>query len=174
MRALRWERERSGPPTTLPFGVFGLVLSILLVVLVSGAVLWVVDGEHRKPTSEPAELPSGGMHPVVDPAVDVVLATIPRAPAAPVRQRASSRRIAPVPDVPPPEPQWRDPPVAAPAPAIAALPAVRTLDPPVPRHRLRSALLLVVLVIGVGALLAAVIGVVVTALALALRAAVTS
>jgi small-conductance mechanosensitive channel len=73
------------------------------------------------------------------------------------------------------EPQWR----AAPAPtaaraAAAAQPAVRTLDPPLPRRRLRSAVLLVALVVTIGAVLAAVVGIVVTALALALRAAVTS
>src|SRR5690349_13655041 len=93
MRALRWERERSGPPTTLPSGVFGLVLSILLVVLVSGAVLWVVDGEQDKPTSGAADVPSGDA--VVDPAVDVALATLPHLPAPTRRPRqpVTSRRI---------------------------------------------------------------------------------
>jgi hypothetical protein len=190
MRAFKWESERSCP-TTLPSGVLGLVLSILLVVLVSGAVLWVVDGEQDKPTSEAADAPSeaaaiacasdgGG---VVDPAVDAALATIPHLPAARPRPRqpATSRRVVPVPVESLPEPEWRDAPVAPVAVAAPAtvtplplLPPVRTLDPPLPRHRLRSALLLVALVVAAGALVATVIGVIVGALALALRAAVTS
>jgi hypothetical protein len=152
-----------------------LVLSILLVVLVSGAVLWVVDGERAKPTSEPPQVPAEGMATVVEPAVDAALATIPHAPVLRARQPATSRRVAPRPDTMLEEPQWR----AAPAPtaaraAAAVQPAVRTLDPPLPRRRLRSAVLLVALVVTIGAVLAAVVGIVVTALALALRAAVTS
>jgi hypothetical protein len=156
-----------------------LVLSILLVVLVSGAVLWVVDGEQDKPTSEAADAPSGA----ADPAVDAALATIPHLPAARPRPRqpATSRRVVPVPVESLPEPEWRDAPVAPVAVAAPAtvtplplLPPVRTLDPPLPRHRLRSALLLVALVVAAGALVATVIGVIVGALALALRAAVTS
>jgi hypothetical protein len=67
--------------------------------------------------------------------------------------------------------------VTKPTPAAVTalpLPPVRTLDPPLPRHRARSAILLVALVVAVGALVAAVIGVVAAALAFALRSAVTS
>jgi hypothetical protein len=157
-----------------------LVLSILLVVLVSGAVLWVVDGEPGKPTSEEPEVPSEHVAAVVEPAVDAALATIPHAPVVRPRRPATSRRVPPPTTLPLEEPQWREPPAtvgareAAPVAATTVLSTVRTLDPPIPRHRLRSALLLVALVVTVGALLAAVIGVVVTALAFALRAAVTS
>lgn len=148
----------------------------------SGAVLWVVDGEHPKPTSEaPDALLAAG---TVDPAVDAALATIPHAATRPrARQPATSRRVVPVPPESLPEPQWRDAPAVPPPPEPASttptvtplpMPPVRTLDPPLPRHRLRSAILLLALVLTAGALLAAIIGVIVSALALALRAAVTS
>jgi hypothetical protein len=158
-----------------------LVLSILLVVLVSGAALWVVDGERAKPTSEPPQRPAGDTG--VEPTADAVLATVPHGPA-PVRQPATSRRVGRLPDIPPEEPHWRDEPVVVPASAptrpmprtaaVTALPPVRTLGPPLPRHRLRSAILLVGLVVLIGALVAAVVGVVASGLAVALRAAVTS
>jgi hypothetical protein len=157
-----------------------LVLSILLVVLVSGAVLWVVDGERAKPTSEAPELRFDDMAPVVEPAVDAAVATIPHVPALRARQQATSRRIPRVPDAPAEEPQWREAPIVVPAAepergaSIAVLSPVRTLDPPLPRHRLRSAILLVALIVTVGALLAAVVGGIVAALTFALRAAVTS
>jgi len=164
------------------------VLSILLVVLVSGAVLWVVDGERDKPTSEAADAPSGHGIAVVDPAacasdggqgVEVALATVRGVPATPARRRqpATSRRVPRGPSEPLPEPEWRTPaPLVVPSPVtpLPQQPAVRTLDPPLPRHRLRSAILLIALLVAVGALLAAVIGVVVSALAFGLRAAVTS
>lgn len=134
----------------------------------SGAVLWVVDGEQDKPTRGPVDAPSE--------------ATIPHAAIARPRPRqpATSRRVVPVSPEQLPEPEWRDAPVATLAPTPAAetppssLPPVRTLDPPLPRHRLRSAILLVALVVAAGALLAAVIGFIVASLAFALRAAVTS
>jgi hypothetical protein len=157
-----------------------LVLSILLVVLVSGAVLWVVDGERPKPTSEAPEVPADRTAPVVESAVDAALATISHVPPLRSRQPATSRRIPRAPDTPPEEPEWRQAPIVVPTfeqeqvASIAVLSPLRTLEPPLPRHRLRSAILLVVLIVTVGALLAAVVGVVVTALALGLRAAVTS
>lgn len=148
----------------------------MLLVLVSGAVLWVVDGEQDKPTSEAAEVPSASLTAVVT-ADDEVLATTAYVSPLRPRQPATSRRVGPAPAAAVEEPMWREPAVvpSAPARAIAdLLPAVRTLDPPLPRHRVRSALLLVALVVAAGALLAGIIGIVVSALAFALRAAVTS
>ena len=56
----------------------------------------------------------------------------------------------------------------------AATITARMPSPPLPRHRVRSGALLVLLVVVVGLLLALVVGVLVVALAFALRAAVTS
>jgi hypothetical protein len=51
---------------------------------------------------------------------------------------------------------------------------VRMAGAPLPRHRLRSSVLLVLLVAVIGLLVAVVVGALVAALAFALRAAVTS
>jgi len=146
--------------------VAALVLSILLVVLMFGAVLWVVDGEHSKPTSGTTPSP-----PAVPPAPDAPTPTTTPAPPKRPRQPATSRRVsALVQPTPAAVAVLTPPPLEAPpreAPAVAP-------QPPLPRHRFRSSLLLVVLVVFVGALVAAVIGVIVAALAFALRSAVTS
>lgn len=142
------------------------------MVLVFGAVLWVVDGEQIKPTSEEAESPTAVAPEVPTPAAP---------PLAPPRRPATSRRRV-LPDAaavarPAPAPaEPRDEPIAEQTPALplAWRPAVRTLDPPLPHHRIRSALLLVLLVVAIGTLVAAVIGVIASALAFALRSAVTS
>ena len=60
--------------------------------------------------------------------------------------------------------------VERPAPPVT----VRMAGTPLPRHRARSSVLLIVLIAVVGLLLAVVIGAVLAALAFALRAAVTS
>ena len=75
----------------------------------------------------------------------------------------------------PPSPPASAPEVAAPASRVAvAAPGARLLVPALPRHRARSSVLLVVLVVVVGVLVAAAIGSVLALLAYALRSAVTS
>jgi hypothetical protein len=64
--------------------------------------------------------------------------------------------------------------VTAAAPPVAVEPSIRMAGAPLPRHRIRSGFLMIVLVVIVGVLVAAVIVVIVAALAFALRAAVTS
>ena len=132
-----------------------LVLSILLVVLMFGAVLWVVDGEQEKPTSGPAAFRQPPT------------STPPERVSTRRRQPATSRRRLPV-----AEPAVVALPQAVPSPARTG--TVRPAGPPLPRHRARSSLLLVLLVVFVGLLVAVVIGAIVSALAFALRAAVTS
>jgi hypothetical protein len=150
------------------------VLSILLVVLLSGAVLWVVAGDGGKPTS-------AGDAPIAtedDPVVEVVpepdIEPEPEVvvPARPPRLPATSRRRPLLAAPPDPEPE----PVAVAAMVVERPPPVtaRMAGAPLPRHRARSGVLLVLLVVVVGLLVAAVIGAVLAALAFALRAAVTS
>lgn len=127
------------------------MLSILLVVLMSGAVLWVVAGEHAKPTSvQPAPGPPPAP---VEPPVE------PPAPPRP-RTPATSRR--------------RPSPASVTVAERSAVLAGRMRGAPLPRHRARSGFLLVLVVLSVGIVVAVVIGALATALAFALRAAVTS
>jgi hypothetical protein len=149
------------------------VLSILLVVLLSGAVLWVVAGDAHKPTSAG----DGPIDPEVE-AVDAVEAEpdVPEVapPVRPARLPATSRRRPAPLQVAPPDPEPE--PAAVAALVVERPPAVtaRMAGAPLPRHRARSGVLLVLLVVVVGLLVAAVIGAVLAALAFALRAAVTS
>lgn len=140
----------------------------------SGAALWVVAGETAKPTSagEDPTPPEPEPHPEPEPASpaepDVVVA-----PSVPSRRPATSRRRA-VP-LAAPEPTIVAPVLAGPVAVERPQPVTaRMSGAPLPRHRVRSGALLVVLVIIVGLLVAAVIGIVVAVLAFALRAAVTS
>lgn len=121
----------------------------------SGAVLKVVADDHAKPTREEPPGPP----------------PLPPPPPPPPRLPATSRR--------------RPPPLPVPAPievtGVVAVPwrstfatTVRLSDPPLPRHRVRSGFLLVVLVVTVGTMVAVLIGAAIAALAFALRAAVTS
>jgi hypothetical protein len=126
-----------------------VVLSIVLVALLSAAVLWVVHGEQEKPTSAPAQ------------PIPPVAAPPPSAPAPP-HQPATSRR--------------RPPPVAVPATVETARATVTVgrVGAPLPRHRIRSTALLVLLVVVLGIAVALVIGAIVAALAFGVRSAVTS
>ena len=130
----------------------------------SGAVLWVVAGDQQKPTSDehaPAD---------PEPVAYVPPEPPPLPPPPPPRRPATSRRRPPVVEAPavvtPPSPMAVQRPVAT--------MTVRMAGAPLPRHRLRSSVLLVLLVALIGLLVAVVVGVVVAALAFALRSAVTS
>jgi hypothetical protein len=114
----------------------------------------VVDGEQAKPRSAPPE-----------PTPSHVAAPVP--PIAPLRRLpATSRRST----LPPIAPVSVERPAARPAP----VPSVSLAGAPLRRHRARSSVLLLLLVVSVGVIVAVLVGAVLTALAFALRAAVTS
>lgn len=129
----------------------------------SGAVLWVVAGDQEKPTSAVA---------VPDEAPVPVLEESPAPPPPPPRHPATSRRVPP--RVTTPAALERV--TATAVPLVVERPSVtaRMSGAPLPRHRVRSTFLLVLLVVIIGLLVAVVIGTIVVALAFALRAAVTS
>ena len=142
-----------------------VLLSILLVVLMSGAVLWVVAGDQDKPRSEdpaPADPEPERYVPPEPP---------PLPPPPPPRRPATSRRRPPVVQVPA---AVQAAPTRAVPMARSATTTVRMSSAPLPRHRMRSSVLLVLLIGVCGLLVAVVLGSLIAALAFVLRAAVTS
>jgi hypothetical protein len=147
--------------------VLPVVLSILLVVLMSGAVVWIVAGEHDQPTSADLTPPAARTPPPEPPPLPEPESAV--LPLAPARRPATSRRRLPQVTVPAPLVQ------ATPAPvAVVEEAPIRMSGAPMPRHRARSGFLMILLLVFIGVMVAFVIGIAVAALAFALRSAVTS